>query len=386
MPARVLRSTTWTGRNELKLILSLTTFCSVAGSLVFYGVEPKRTWFESFWWALVTMTTVGYGDITPATQAGRLTAMVLMFCGVSIMALISASIASIMVENRLKKGKGLQQLKLRDHLIVAGWSPRIEVILDNLETSLRGTVRDVVLVNQQGEAEIEPLVEKYHNLVIHFVHGDPAQDFQLKRANADRAAEAIVLASTSGPEGSDEAADGRTIKIVMSVRSLSKDIKIFAEVRGAQNEPHLYRAGVDEVISSSEMGANVLANAPLSPGLPVLLRGLLAFHGNGFRTVDIPSALVGRTVADLHHHFLQQQAILLGLVTETGGHALEDLMRDSGGSFIDAFIQSQLSHAEEEIDRRSRFRVEANPANDYVIQEGQRAMVIMRQSESGATG
>ena len=59
---------------------------------------------------------------------------------------------------------------------------------------------------------------------------------------------------------------------------------------------------------TESVGANVLANAPLSPGLPLMLRELLAFHGHGFHTVDIPHRLVGKPVRELFAHFRERGA------------------------------------------------------------------------------
>lgn len=369
-----------TSRLEITLIFYTTVGLATLGALLFYFTEPSQTLGRSFWWAFVTMTTVGYGDITPQTTSGKVVAVVMMFGGVCVLALISASIASYFVERRLKEGRGLSHVQLKDHILVAGWASQGEVILANLDAAGTKTTRDVVLINELGEDVIESLMGKYRNLAIRFVHGNPTQDFVLERASASKAKVAIVLAGRFGPDDTDEAVDSRTLKVVMSLRSYSAEIRIFAEVRSVQNEPHLRRAGADEIISPFEMGANVLANAPLSPGLPLMLKELLSFRGNGFRTVEIPNRLVGQPVASLHSHFREHDAILVGLIREVRSFGIEQLSRDQGGGFIDSFIKSQLASHIEELER-SRISVRVNPANSELVAEGERAMVITRHVE-----
>ncbi len=372
-------------RSELLLILLLVVGFSVSGAFTFYYFEPSHSLGESFYWSLVTMTTVGYGDVTPKTQEGRIVATVLMWGGVSVLALISASIASFLVERRLKEGKGLSQVNSQDHLVVAGWASQGEVVLHNLDVAAPVEMREVVLINELGEQEIDTLAAKYKNVNIRYVHGDPTHDFVLKRANVDRAAVAIVLAGRYGEDTTEDAVDSRTIKVIMGLRSFSTDLRIFAEVRSVLNEQHLLRAGADEIISPMEMGANVLANVPLSPGLPIMLKELLAFHGNGFQTCDIPSRFVEQKAKKLFAHFRAQDAILVGLVSERKSLALEDLAQDTQGSFIDAFIQSQFAKSEAGMEERSRFHVRVNPQDDELVQAGEQAMVIIRQTEEEAT-
>ena len=79
-----------------------------------------------FWWTIVTMTTVGYGDFAPETLQGRVFAVIIMFAGISLIAMLTATISSIFVAQRIREGKGLEKINVQNHIIVCGWNSRSE--------------------------------------------------------------------------------------------------------------------------------------------------------------------------------------------------------------------------------------------------------------------
>ncbi|MDZ7762059.1 MAG: potassium channel family protein [Desulfovermiculus sp.] len=80
-------------------------------SLTVSLVEPEGTaltdFWEAVWWSIVTSTTVGYGDVSPVSGAGKITAVILpMFLGIGIVATFLTYIASILIERKDKKMHG----------------------------------------------------------------------------------------------------------------------------------------------------------------------------------------------------------------------------------------------------------------------------------------
>ena len=81
---------------RLRTVLSLILFFIVLFGFIFFITEPDvKSFSDGLWWALVTITTVGYGDITPMTSIGRLVASALMFLGLGLIASLTAVILSL---------------------------------------------------------------------------------------------------------------------------------------------------------------------------------------------------------------------------------------------------------------------------------------------------
>ena len=94
-----LVETIFNSRRLRTILAALIFFIGVFGYL-FYASEPQvETFGDGIWWALVTITTVGYGDITPLTTLGRVVAGLLMLLGLGLIATITAIVSAKFIQN-----------------------------------------------------------------------------------------------------------------------------------------------------------------------------------------------------------------------------------------------------------------------------------------------
>ena len=85
---------------RLRTVLSLILFFIALFGFIFFTTEPDvKSFSDGLWWALVTITTVGYGDITPLTSIGRLVASALMFLGLGLIASLTAVVSVKFIQN-----------------------------------------------------------------------------------------------------------------------------------------------------------------------------------------------------------------------------------------------------------------------------------------------
>lgn len=372
-------------RENFFYILGITFVVLLGGAVSFYFLERGSNKTieglgSAVYWAVISMTTTGYGDISPSTSGGRMVAVIVVISGLLLLSLVTATVASVFVEKKIREGKGLEPVKLEDHIVLCGWNGNAEDVIAGLLRSLPEKKIRLVLVNELPEDKMEALKYKYRDHGFKFLRGDFAQEEVLERVNITKARSAIILADTSG-QHSLEKADEHTILGTLAVKSLAPEVKTCAELVNPENRQHLKRANVDEIVVRGEHLGNLLAGATVSPGLPRVFSLLLSpEEENKLWKVEIPSTYVGKTAGELAAYFRDNhQALLLALLSERKSLVLDKILTDDY-SAIDQFIKRKFEEADRDFfGKRERVQVVLNPANDVVIGEEDAAVVLARK-------
>jgi voltage-gated potassium channel len=342
------------------------------------GEGMFHTLFDGIWWAVVTLATVGYGDKFPVTVAGRVAGIAAILSGIVITSLISGTVASIFVERRIREGKGLQDLRLKNHLLVCGWNPNAASVLADLSSMEAGKGLPVVLVNWMESEDFDAQKARFPVLDLRFVRGDFTQEAVLKRASAGTAGSCVVVPDATGTNSLGNA-DERTILCCLAVRSLNPDMELSAEILHPESEQHLSRAKVENIVVGGEYSGYILSSASTSKGLPRAARKLLsAGQGPRLKEAALPAALVGKTFAEASAWFLANgKGVLVGVLSEEKGVSLDDLLGDNTNA-IDGFIKRKFMEAEINLaaEASAGSEVRLAPGPDYLFKEGDLAFVV----------
>ena len=348
----------------------------IGGFIIMYLEAGEITEKETpFWWAIVTMTTVGYGDFSPTTPEGRLFAVFIMFAGIALVSLLTASISSIYVAKRIREDKGLEKINISDHLVLCGWNKNAESIIDSLRNLSDKDSLHLVLVNDIHEDIINHLRNKYKDIDLHFVAGDFTSEEILKKASIEDANTVIII-----PNIDDEkigSPDEKTIFATLTIKSISSNVRVVAYLMQRENLTHIRRANVDEVVLSDDFGAYMLASHVMDPGIPQTTKGLLnASSEERLKRVDIPSQFIGRSFDDLFSYFRSTNgSILVGLFSEEENLGIGEVL-SADSSALDAFIERKLNEGGISLQEESKVTTVINPKSNFIIEEGQRAIVI----------
>lgn len=334
-----------------------------------------NTLFDAFWYTLVTITTVGYGDITPDSVPGRIAAMVLLIAGVALFGALSGKFASFLFDRQQKRDKGLLNMaKMKNHFLICGWKPNFERILAGiLNANPEVPNEKIVILNSARQGEIDRIKSDSRFKGINYLHGDFTDEDTLLKAQIKTAERALILADLSENYSALEN-DSRAVLAVITMKNLNPRIYCVAEIADSKFEKHLSLARCDEIILSSDYEQNLLVQASSGKGMSHILRELIARNSDaGIVIESIPQEFVGKPYRD-YRISLRTRDVLIGLLENTGNfyqrrkEALAEAQKNPDMEKIVAnlkkvkTLQSNLPHF--------------TPEDDYIVPGNSKAIFI----------
>ncbi len=234
------------------LIVSvLFTFLIVGFGTAGYMIIEDWEILDAFYMTVVTMGTVGYGEVHELSKAGRLFTVLLIFFGVSYFVYVTGVVVQFMVEGRMRTMLGRRRLdkkinRLKDHYIICGYGRIGRVLCKNLQKKPLG------LVVIEKDRELIPLMDEDKVL---YVCEDVLDEASLIKAGIKRAKGLVAVLST----------DADNVFLVLTARQLNPDLYIIARASYVESKTKLQAAGANNVESPYEMGGTSIAQRILRP-------------------------------------------------------------------------------------------------------------------------
>jgi voltage-gated potassium channel len=232
------------------LALLVTGLLLIAGTLGYHFIEGWSS-FDALYMTVITLTTVGFGEVHPLSTAGRAFTMFLALGGVFTLLYAATEAIRAVVSGEVRGALGRRQMErsladLRSHLIVCGYGRMGRLVCAEFSS------QDLPFVVIERRPELLEDFRLRHGIPL---HGDATSDEVLKRAGIERARALVtVLAS-----------DADNLYITLSARLLNERAFIVARAEGHGAEEKLRRAGANRVVSPYQIGGTRVAQAVLRP-------------------------------------------------------------------------------------------------------------------------
>lgn len=238
---------------------------------------------DCFYYATVSITTTGYGDITPVTDSARLvtTLLVTPLRILFLVILVGTTLEVLAERTRTAWRERIWRRTLKDHTIVCGFGTKGRAAIETLLARDHERA-NIVVVDADADA-----VEEATRAGFGAVHGDAGRVAVLEEAGV-RDAIAVVVATDR---------DDAAVLVTLTARELNPGATIVASARESENVHLLRHSGAESVILSSGAAGRLLGQAVHSPQLVEVLEDLLAV-GQGLDLVECPVMEAG-TLAEL---------------------------------------------------------------------------------------
>lgn len=226
---------------RLKFSVVIFIFVLAGGTFGFWFFEDDvTTLLDSFLFTLITVTTIGYGNITPQTLAGKILDIAVIFSGVGAALVTIQTVFEVVIRKKIREVLKLPKgaVDMKSHFLVCGYGKVGKALVRSLQQK---NVQFVVI--ESDSLKVKEMVED--NIPV--VEGDARKEDVLGRAGIKMAK--YLLASLD---------DSSNVFVTLTAKMLNPSLKVICKIEDVANEAKLKKAGADEAISCHDMGAKMM--------------------------------------------------------------------------------------------------------------------------------
>jgi len=260
------------GRKLIRYIL-ITIAIILFGSWGFMAIEGWN-FLDALFMTVITLTTVGFGEVHQLSRIGQMYTIVLIFVGVGFLGYVGATLIPYMVEGRIRIILGRRRLdkkitRLKNHYIVCGYGRIGRVLCMNL----RQKPIDIVVIEKNPD--LIPIMEEDRIL---YLPGDTADEAILLNAGIERAKGLVAVLGT----------DVDNVFLVLTARQLNPKLFIMARAIYKESKSKLLAAGASAVESPYEVGAVSMAHRIIRPTVTSFLSLAMTYDRKDIQMEEIP--------------------------------------------------------------------------------------------------
>lgn len=257
----------------LVFVFTILLACIVGNATCFYifdgpflegPARPDVTYEDALWYSVVSITTIGYGDLSATSTGARLgTVFFIIMIGLSTFTLFLGMLVDWMVDFFIKGQLGLGIIIVKNHVLLVNFpgAPRVRQLIEELRSDPSQKKREIVVVTDQ----IERLPFALDGVL--FVNGSPLHMETYERAEVENAQMALVLATSY----SDPNSDAVVASAVSVIGNLNDSIHIVAECIDEKHRMLFASVRCNAVVPGLRIAGNLLVQEVDDPGVAQLI-------------------------------------------------------------------------------------------------------------------
>lgn len=255
-----------------------------------YMLIDNYSFINALYMTVITVSTVGFGEVQPLSDAGKIFTAFLILSGLGIIAYFITTISQNLFQNQMsffygaynkRKGKG----KMENHVVVVGYGRNGGQVVNELIDL--GT--DLIVVDESHDIVINNMGKP-----VRFIEGDATQDEVLIKADI-KTAQALIATLPS---------DADNLFVVLTARSLNPNLKIISRASSESSEQKLRMAGVDSVVMPERVGGAHMATLVAKPDVVEFLEHLSIHSEQPTQLMEImcknvPADLINKPIREI---------------------------------------------------------------------------------------
>lgn len=264
---RKLRQRRELGVLSLLVILVLSVIGNAFTFYLFDRSAQDVTLGDSFWYSVVSITTIGYGDFSAETLGARIgTAVFIIVIGLAAFTTAIGMLIDWIVDLRHKERTGMGSTRVREHLVVVNFpnESRVKQIIEEFTRDVRHQEREIVIVADQLEALPFALPN------VSFIRGSVLEQETYQRANVSRANQAIILS----PSYDDLRSDSLVASIAFVIEHMNPHITVIAECLDPKHAVLFDVSKRVSLVYTTQVANNLLVQEAQDPGVNMLTQAI----------------------------------------------------------------------------------------------------------------
>ncbi len=284
----------------LFIFTTITTWVVVLSLIVYifeynYGNDQFHSMWHAIYWGIVTISTVGYGDIHPISDEGRIVTSIMIMGGLVLVAVLTGSFSAALVSRLMTLKEGAFKMEnLENHIVICGWNETAEEVIEQILSLGIEKEKPVVVVTNIPKSELG--IDLPRDIL--YKRGDFIHENILMEVGIEKAEHVVIVAERE--EGlSERNIDARTALAAMLVRTLNPRVNLYVEVLLDEDADIFQRRmHIREVIIHGQILGKIMFSSLLNPGATSLIKTFVDKE-KGIRKIKIKDLGSFKTFGEL---------------------------------------------------------------------------------------